>query len=164
MWSRILSLIVVSASALAQTPTIETNQQLLVELKGIRTALEKIEKNQRVLVGLASLQRDENRAALLEAQRAQLVAQVERVNQEFSRASAAARDEESHALPTAMETSPGGTARLVQPAGASPTKERAAELARQLEELHRNLEPLEQSIRELMRRIAAGEKDLETLR
>ena len=150
-----LCVLAFSAFAFSQQPAGATNQQLLDELKGIRNALERIEKSQQALIAIQRMSLDQAHLAALEEQRSKLLAQQRSLstsvvvsNRRTGKAAAAAitsADAESEHADTADNAA----------------EARSAEASRRLDAVQRALSLNDQELNELKRRIADWEKILQ---
>jgi len=152
------SLVVLMFSLLGSPQATDPSQaNILVELRGLRSSIEQVEKGQRMLVALARIQIDEGRLASLERQREPLAAQERTLSQEFDRmAVSIQREANGQSAVTGVVSDPAQRAGGV--AGISPAQNQANEVGRRLDDTRRALQTLDNDIAGLRTRIAAWEQ------
>jgi hypothetical protein len=152
-------LLLLSAGGFAQLPDASANQKLIEELRGVRATLEKLEKGQKAQIILARIQIDESRAATLETQRLQLLAEEQDLEKDAARDATVSRTEGS-AGRTLVRVAPDGSQEIL-PSPPPNSGSTTADPARNLDDVRRSRQSLDVKIAELREQIAVWEKQLD---
>ncbi|MCW5965565.1 MAG: hypothetical protein KIT83_16125 [Bryobacterales bacterium] len=156
----LLSVLWISCAALSAQSVGTTDQQILAELKAMRTALQKVESDQKALITLIRIQIDESRIASLELQRMQLLASERELKEAAENANAALRAIDNASSTGAIQTADGDEAPLGS-VDLTPLRARHAEAVQRASEATSERQRLSESIAALRKRVATLEKSLE---
>jgi hypothetical protein len=136
-------------------PSLATQQEVLDELKAMRSSLERLETGQKALLAVLRIEIDERRAEALDARRQRLIAQERDLARQIREAAEEIQSEEAGG-PTVARSLDGEPEPVTSAAAA---RQEQAEM--KAEEVRRLRQDIEREIDAIRKRIAAMEKRLD---
>lgn len=130
-------------------------QNVLDELKAMRVSLERLEKGQRGLLAVLTIQVNENRLSSLEEERKRLAAEEQDLDKQIRQASDELRSIDGGGLAVLLAAGQGQEA-----AFRASVRERQDQAGRRIDDVRRNLQAMDQQIAALRNQIAVLEKQV----